>query len=397
MNLPAALHRSFLLLASTFLIPFASFSAEPPGLSTVKTQADLDALISSTSDATLKQALRDNATAILAATEQHPHIEAVLHTIESSPGKVEKINTTPDSLKKAAGGELPLFETLKLVDLSMPNAGPHDPRKNDPYDAAFFEHLSHIPSLESLNIIATKASDDWIAPLASLTHLKSLRFTNNGKLTDAGLEHLAGLHQLEGFSFVGTAMQGHAFAKFEGWTNLKSCSFRGSSIDDEGLRLICERFPNLESISLAHAKFTDAGAVNFPKLTKLKRLEIGTHTATPKTLGFIAKLPLEYLQLGEGFDSPECIPLIKSFPNLHGLTITNAKAYTAADVKLVAGMNQLQNLEFSDLDLTDGTLAQLQPLTFLKALRLVHRPQPYSADIQARIKSMLPKVALKFD
>jgi len=386
-----------LILASFFLLQSSSFSAEPTGFSTLKTQADLDALIASTRDTTLKQAIRDNAAAILAAADQRPHVEAVLRTIASSPGKAVEVNTTPEALKKAAGGEIALFGALKTVDLSMPNAGPHDQRKNDPYDAAFFEHLSHIPTLESLNIIATKANDDWIAPLSKLTHLKSLRFTNNGKLTDAGLEHLAGLNQLEGFSFVGTAMQGHAFAKFDGWTNLKSCSFRGSSIDDEGLRLICERFPNLESISLAHAKFTDAGAANFPKLTKLKSLEIGTHNATPKTLPYIAKLPLENLQLGEGFDSPECIPLIKDFPTLHRLTITNAKAYTPADVKLVAGMTRLENLEFSDLNLTDDTLAQFQSLTFLKALRLVHRPQPYPADIQARIKAMLPNVALKFD
>jgi hypothetical protein len=397
MTLPLTFRHSCLILASSFLIPSALFSAEPSGLSTVKTQADLDALIASTGDSALKKAMRDNATAILAAAEQRPHVEAVLRTIEISPGKVEKINTTPEALKKAAGGDIALFDTLKLVDLSMPNAGPHDPRKNDPYDAAFFEHLGHIPALESLNIIATKASDDWIATLGKLTHLKSLRFTNNGKLTDAGLERLAGLRQLEGFSFVGTAMQGHAFAKFDGWTNLKSCSFRGSSIDDEGLRLICEHFPNLESISLAHAKFTDAGAANFPKLARLKSLEIGTHSATPQTLPYIAKLPLESLQLGEGFDSPECIPLIKSFPHLHRLTVTNAKAYKAADIKLVASMSQLESLEFSDLDLTDDTLAGLQSLTFLKALRLVHRPQPYPPEMQAKIKSMLPKVALKFE
>jgi Leucine Rich repeat len=394
---PRTFRHSCLILASFLLIPSAAFSAEPAALSAVKTQADLDALIASTGDSALKQAMRDNAAAILAAAELRPHVEAVIHTIETSPGKVEKINTTPETLKKAAGGDIALFDTLKLVDLSMPNAGPHDARKSDPYDAAFFDHLGHIPSLESIYIIATKASDDWIAPLGKLTHLKSLRFVNNGKLTDAGLEHLAGLRQLESFAFVGTAMQGHAFAKFDGWTNLKSCSFRGSSIDDEGLRLLCERFLNLESLSLAHARFTDAGAVNFPKLAKLKSLEIGTHNATPQTLPSIAKLPLESLQLGEGFDSPECIPLIKSYPHLHRLTITNAKAYKAADVKLIATMSQLESLEFSDLELTDDTLSQFQSLTFLKALRLVHRPQPYPAETQAKIKSILPKVALKFD
>ena len=114
------------------------------------------------------------------------------------------------------GGDVSLFDTLKLVDLAMPNAGPHDHRKVDPYDAAFFGHLGHIQTLESLNIIATKLSDEWIAPLGKLTNLKTLRFTNNGKLTDVGMAHLAGLKNLEQFSFVGTGMKGHAYAKCEG-------------------------------------------------------------------------------------------------------------------------------------------------------------------------------------
>jgi len=29
----------------------------------------------------------------------------------------------------------------------VPGAGPHDIRKDDPYDAAFFEHLGHISTL----------------------------------------------------------------------------------------------------------------------------------------------------------------------------------------------------------------------------------------------------------
>ena len=394
-SLPSLRHAG-LALASCCLLAVSPVFAAPDLLSGVKTPADLEALTASTSDAALKQALRDNVAAILAAAAEHPHVEAVIRTIESSPGKVERINTTPEALKKAAGGDVALFDTLKLVDLSMPNAGPHDQRKTDPYDAAFFEHLGHLMSLESLNIIATKANDDWIAPLGGLTHLKTLRFTNNGKLTDAGLEHLAGLKQLETFSYVGTAMQGHGFAKCEGWTKVTHASFRGSSLDDEGLRLLSEHLPNLESLSLAHAKFTDAGAPSLAKLTKLKSLELGAH-ATPKALQYITALPLENLQLGEGFDSPECIPLIKGMATLRRLTFTNAKALTEADVKLVAGMTQLEGLEFSDLNLTDANLPMLQSCAFLKSMRVLHRPKPYAEEIQATIKAMLPKVALKFD
>ena len=373
-----------------------AFAAGADALANVKTQADLDALIASTGDAALKQAMRDNAAAIMAAAAQRPHVEAVIRTVESAPGKVEKINTTPPDLKKAAGGDIALFDTLKSVDLSVPGMGPHDHRKVDPYDAAFFEHVSHIAALESLNIISTQANDEWIAPLGKLTNLKKLVFVNNGKLTDTGLEHLAGLSKLEQFSYVGTGMKGHAFAKFEGWTKLTRTSFRGSSIDDEGLRQLCEHFPNLESISLAHAKFTDAGAVSLAKLTKLKGLELGTHNATPKCLLNLATLPLDYLQLGEGFDSPEAIALIKDIKTLHRLTLTDAKKLTDADVKTVAGMTQLQSLEFSNLELPDERLPLLQPFSFLKALRIVHRPA-YSAETQAKIKALLPKVKLTFE
>ena len=388
---------SLLAAALSFGTLASAFSAEPPAaLATVKTQRDLEAVIASTTDADLKQALQSHAVALLAAAERHSHVEAVMRAVEASPGKVEKINTTPESLKKAAGGDIALFDTLKLVDLAMPNAGPHDPRKVDPYGAAFFEHLGHIQTLESLNIIATKLSDEWIAPLGKLANLKSLRCINNGKLTDVGLEQLAGLKNLETFSFVGTGMQGHAYAKFAGWTRLIKVSHRGSSIDDEGLRQLCEHLPNLESISLAHAKFTDAGAVHLAKLTKLKGLEIGTRNAAPSCLQHIAKLPLEYLQLGDGLDTPEGIGLIKDIPTLRRLTLTNAKALTDADLKLVAGITQLEHLELGGIHLPDERLTLLKDFAFLKSMRLVPSSTPFTPETQAKIKQLLTKTELQF-
>ena len=398
MNQRRALLVLFLASALACCIPHVSAFAESPALalSKIKTAADLDALIASTGDEALKKALREHSKLILAAADQLPHVEAVKRTIQSSPGRFETINTTPDSLKTAAGGDVAMFGTLKLVDLAIPNAGPHDHRKVDPYDAAFFEHLGHITALESLNIIATKLNDDWLAPLGKLTNLKTLRFTNNGKLTDAGLEKLAGLKQLETFSFVGTGMQGHAYAKFEGWTKLTRCSHRGSSIDDEGLQQLCEHLPNLENISLAHAKFTDAGAPHLTKLTKLKGLEIGTRNATPQSLQHLVKLPLEYLQLGDGLDAPEGIALIKDIPTLRRLTLTNAKVLTDADLKVVAGMTQLEHLELGKIELPDERLGVLKDFTFLKSMRLVPAAAPFTAETQARIKQLLPKLELQF-
>lgn len=309
------------------------------------------------------------------------HVEVVTRIVEAAKGKVEK---TADG------------QSLKLVDLAVPNAGPHDHRKDDPYDAAFFEHLSQITTLESLNVISTKANDEWIAPLGKLVNLKTLRFTNNGKLTDAGMETFAGLTNLESFSFVGTAITGKAYAKCTGWTKVIKVSHRGSSIDDEGLKQLCEHLPNLESISLAHAKFTDAGAPHLAKLTKLKGLELGTRNAAPACLKNLVSLPLEYLQLGDGLDAPEGIAAIKSIATLKRVTLTDCSKLDDAGLRLAADLKQLEQLELGRLALPEERLPQLAAFAHLKELKLIDRSKGYSPETRAKIKGLLPKVDVKY-
>lgn len=310
-----------------------------------------------------------------------PHVEAVVRTVTAAKGKVEK---TQDG------------QSLKLVDLAVPNTGPHDHRKEDPYDAAFFEHLGHITTLESLNVISTKANDEWIKPLGKLTNLKTLRFTNNGKLTDAGMETFAGLTNLETFSFVGTQITGKAYAKCTGWTKVTRVSHRGSSIDDSGLKELCEHLPNLESISLAHAKFTDAGAVHLAKLTKLKSLELGTHNATPAALKQLTKLPLASIQLGEGFHSADAFTTVKAIPTLRNLSVTDGSKLTDADLRLIARITQLESLIMDRLPLPDDRLPGLSAFAHLKTITLALRPKGYPVETQAKVKALLPKVDVKF-
>ena len=310
-----------------------------------------------------------------------PHVEAVLRTVEAAKGKAEK---TEDG------------QNLKLVDLAVPNAGPHDHRKEDPYDATFFEHLGHITTLESLNVIATKANDDWIKPLSKLTNLKTLRFTNNGKLTDAGMETFSGLTNLEAFSFVGTQITGKAYAKCTGWTKVTRVSHRGSQIDDAGLQALCEHLPNLESISLAHAHFSDAGAVHLAKLTKLTSLEVGTHNATPAALKHLLNLPLTALQLGEGFQSATAFTTVKAIPTLRSLSITDGSKLTDADLRLIADITQLESLIMDKFQLPDERLPLLSAFAHLKTLSFALRPKGYPEETQAKVKALLPKVDVKF-
>jgi hypothetical protein len=210
------------------------------------------------------------------------------------------------------------------------------------------------------------------------------------------MEKLAGLTNLETFSFVGTQITGRAYARCIGWNKVTRVSHRGSSIDDAGLKELCEHLPNLESISLAHAKFTDAGAPALAKLTKLKGLEVGARQATAAALKNLNGLPLEYLQLGEGFDQPDSIAAIKVIPTLKRVTLTDCKKLDDAGLKLAANLTQIEQLELGGLELPDERLSQLQAFSFLKELKLIRRPQGYPAETQAKIKALLPKVDVKF-
>ncbi|MFN7343712.1 MAG: G protein-coupled receptor LGR4 [bacterium] len=412
-----------LLLASLSMLHAAA-----PDLSRITSRADLDAVISATSDSALKQALSDHAAAILTAAQQHPHVVAVIRTIESAPGAFTKVNTTPDALKKVAGGDIAIFDTLTQVSTNILGGKAHDHRKEnaDPYNAAFIEHLGHIASLESVKLEASGIEDAWVAPLLKLKKLKSLSVSGFGRLgdaslaqlqlltecpdltnlelayfgkaTDAGWERLAGLKNLESFTPRGAGYPGHFFAKFDGWTKLKRINFHSNGLDDEGLGYVCEKFPNLEFIKLWHSKqLTDAAAEHFKKLKHLTGIEISCAKATAGLMKHLRELPMEYVALEYGVCSPaaEAIATVKAIPTLRKLSL-DAKAFTDADLTAVAGVTQIKELSLFNLELPDTRLSQFQAFAHLKTLTLVRYGKGYPDETQAKVKALLPKVDVKF-
>ena len=406
----------------------ASLHASALDLSKVTSRANLDAVIASTTDAALKQALSDHADAILAAAEQHPHVEAVIRTIESAPGTFTKINTTPETLKKAIGGDMAIFDTLTQVSTNILGGKAHDHRKEnaDPYNAAFIEHLGHIATLETVKLEAAGIQDSWVAPLLKLKKLKSLSVSGFGRLgdaslaqlqqltecpdltnlelayfgkaTDAGWEKLAGLKNLDSFTPRGAAYPGHFFAKFDGWTKLKRINFHSNGLDDEGLGHVCEKFPNLEFIKLWHSKqLTDAGAEHFKKLKHLTGIEISCAKATAGLMKHLRELPMEYVAIEYGVCSPaaEAIATVKAIPTLRKLSI-DAKAFTDADLTALAAVNQVRELSLSNLDLPDSRHQSLQAFAHLKSLTLILYGKGYPEETQTKVKALLPEVEVKF-
>jgi 6-phosphogluconolactonase (cycloisomerase 2 family) len=399
-----------------------------PDLSAITSRAELETVIAVTADPALKQALGDHAEAILAAAEQHPHVLAVIRTIESAPGSFTKVNATPEALRNAAGGEIAIFDTLTQVSTTILGGKAHDHRneKDDPYNAAFIEHLGHIPSLETVKLEASGIQDDWVAPLLRLKKLKSLSVSGFGRLgdaslaqlqgladcpdltnlelayfgtaTDAGWEKLAALKNLESFTPRGAAFPGHFFARFDGWTKLKRINFHSNGLDDEGFGHVCEKFPNLEFIKLWHSKqLSDASAEHFKKLRKLKGLEISCSKATAGLIRHLRDLPIDYVALEYGVNAPatDAIATLKAIPTLRRLSIA-ADKFSDADLGALAGVSQVRELSLSGLDLPDARLPQLQAFAHLEALTLVRYGRGYPEETQAEVKALLPTVEVRF-
>jgi hypothetical protein len=427
--------KPFALLTALLLAPMAALQAATPDLSKITSRADLDAVIAATTDTALKKELSDHAAAILSAAEQHPHVEAVIRTIESAPGSFTKINTTPEVLKKAADGDVAIFDTLTLVSTSIVNGKAHAYRgtRDDPYDAAFIDHLGHIPTLESVKIVATKIQDDWLPPLLQLRNLKSLSIEGTarglpgapalgdpslarlqaltqcpqltslelayfGQATDAGLEQLAGLKNLESFTFRGSPVKGHGFAKFKGWAKLKKVNFHSNTLDDEGLGYVCENFPNLQFIKLWHSKLiTDTSADHLKKLKNLTGIEISCAKATAGLVKHLRELPMEYVALEYGVNAPasQAIDTVNSIPTLRRLSM-DASKFTDTDLTTVASVTQVREISLSGIDLPDTRLPQLKAFAHLKSLTLVRYGKGYPDETQAQVKALLPKVEVKF-
>jgi len=418
-------------LLSAMLCTSGIAADRAPDLSKLTSRAELDALIASSGDAPLKKALRDHADAILTAAKRLPHVKAVIRTIESAPGSYEKINTTPASLNQAAGGELPVFDTLSVVTTRIQGGKAHDRRKKseDPYNAAFVEHLGQITTLETLYLEARNIEDSWVTPILNLKNLTKLTIIGFarlgddalahlqrldtacpkltdlelayfGKATDAGLEQLAGLKDLKKFTFRGSPIRGHAFAKFTGWTSLTNINFHSNQLDDQGLGHVCESFPNLEFIKLWHSNLlTDASAEHLKKLTRLKGIEISCKNATANLFQHIGHIPLEYAAFQYGVNSPSArtIQNAKSVPTLRRLSL-DVSSFTTAELQQLAELTQIEQLSLGSLPLTDEHTEILKNFDHLKKLQLVeHRKEHrYSDAAKAKVKAALPDLAVKF-
>ena len=379
------------------LVSVVSIHAADP-LAAITSRAELDQLIETSTDAALKKALSDHAAQIEAALKRKPDRDRVMALLDSAKASHAKGNDTPAALAKALGGPSPLFDFLRGINLAGAALTVKERRQVDPFDAAFYESVATLPGLEELTIVNTTAENAWLAPLAKLKSLKTLRIINQAKLDDTGLALLAPLHQLESFGYIGTRMTGAPLKDFKGWTSLKSLSHRGSKLSDAGLKALVAAFPNLESLSLAHGDYGNDALAEVATLTKLKGLELGSHKSTPEGLAPLTGLKLEYLQLAEGFEGAAALKIVEHMPTIRKLVLTNCVNMTDDDLRTVVGMKNVRDLELSNLAMPAERVAVLKDASHLESLRIrLAAKAPGSEEDRSALKAALPLVTIKIE
>ncbi len=126
--------------------------------------------------------------------------------------------------------------------------------------------LPRLRNVESLGLSECAVTEQGLAPLRGLNHLRSLNL--------ARLNHLRYGTRVTGLSDA-------CLIPIQGLTQLHDLELAGNRITDDGLALIAG-MPELESLDLTATDVTDAGLVHLQTLKKLNSVSLGGTRVTPQ-------------------------------------------------------------------------------------------------------------------
>jgi hypothetical protein len=124
-------------------------------------------------------------------------------------------------------------------------------------DDAGLEHVSHVATLENLNLQDTKVSNDALVHLARLPRLKHLRLKENSQLTNECVPHLMRLESLIDLQIHETAIDQQGLSHLEGMKNLKDLCVDGWNDNDtfDSLLALSARMPECTILAKGRGTF----------------------------------------------------------------------------------------------------------------------------------------------
>lgn len=159
------------------------------------------------------------------------------------PGDLDLLQQLPEigwiQLESTEASELAFEKIAKLPNLWAVDF--FDVR----LESAGLRHLAASPKLEALNFVDTILDETALKNIASCRHVTGLRLTD---ISDDSLRHLSRLHGLKGLG-------------------INNCR-----LTDAGAKLLVDEFPELTTLVIFNASFSDAAVAEFARLPKLEYL-----------------------------------------------------------------------------------------------------------------------------
>ncbi len=115
-------------------------------------------------------------------------------------------------------------------------------------DAGFKKLASITPQLVTVDLSATKVTDQAVAQLASAKNLRLIRLAETG-ITDAAIDTLLKLPSLESINLYGTKVTDAGVSKLSSMPNLKNLYLWETAVTPEAVKALKEKLPSCEIVT----------------------------------------------------------------------------------------------------------------------------------------------------
>jgi hypothetical protein len=115
-------------------------------------------------------------------------------------------------------------------------------------DAGFAKLDALLPHLVTLDLSATKITDQTVAKLTSCGKLRMIRLSETG-ITDASIDSLLKIPSLESINLYGTKVTDAGVSKFGALTHLKRLYLWQTAVTPEAVKALKEKLPDCEIVT----------------------------------------------------------------------------------------------------------------------------------------------------
>mmetsp|Transcript_21315 Transcript_21315/g.31609 ORF Transcript_21315/g.31609 Transcript_21315/m.31609 type:complete len:802 (-) Transcript_21315:50-2455(-) len=206
--------------------------------------------------------------------------------------------------------------------------------------------LTHLPSLEDLNLDSCPVGDWTIAHLAEnnvVPNLKNLDLADTD-LTDNGMAHIPKFKMLSRLSLFYCNITNSGLRHLASMTSLETLNLDSRDISDEGLSCL-HSLKNLKSLDIFSGRITDAGCSHISKIKSLETLELcggGVGDLGCSVLAHLDNLTSLNLSQNERITNRGAAAL-GALTNLRALNLSNTRVNSAA-LRYLSGLVKLQSL-----------------------------------------------------